>query len=199
MNDGKSLFLYSNLFYQTLSKKNMNRFLTIFLFVLFFFSCEKNTKNNTVEDYYSTKLDTTYDIFDRTKIDRIDRSIYLKENEFKHLYSSLELYNTLGTNDFFISESKFNSKEANSNLVNLLIFRSAQEIESMFQKIDSVEVGKNLNERKKTKHYEISKSEWKIKITQFTDELDFGNRMWLDYEEYDGIKSAYFKYKSENN
>jgi hypothetical protein len=74
-----------------------------------------------------------------------------------------------------------------------LQFINEDELLDFFSKVDSLDLGKELNERKKTKHYVISKGEDKILIKQWSNGK-MGKEVELSNEEYSGIKDSYNKF-----
>ena len=122
-------------------------FFYLFIALLITSCIETNKRNLKKTDYYSTRIDTTYSIIDRTEISGIDRTIYEKHsnNHNKSLTFGTKLkgYNA---NRFFIIRTNISDlKDIKSKG---LFFNNISEIKSLFDKIDSLGIGKSLKERK---------------------------------------------------
>jgi hypothetical protein len=78
----------------------------IFAFSLFSCNNTQNKNNESENNFYSTKIDSTYKIEDRTEIDNITRNIYEKTIESNIYVRSLELKTKL-----------INGKPSNYNLI----------------------------------------------------------------------------------
>lgn len=169
--------------------------LILLALVLSLTSCQDSFKEP--ENYYSTKVDTTYSSVDRTVITGISRKIYAKRypnNSKKYRAVSLSLY--LKDNTLSILERD------ESYTYRGIWFKNKEELIDFFSKVDSLKLGQELNERKKTVHYEISKKEKKqygrdIKVRQFLSHGKYD--IELSNEEYFGIKEAYTKFMNESN
>ena len=166
---------------------------------ILFVGCGETNQNTTKKsDYYSTRIDTSYNAIDRTKIDKIERYIYsYKSNRAKH---SLSLSTDLKGRDDVMTYNiiKVNASDLGNIKSSILTFKNVAEVETFFSKVDALEIDTSLLERKKTKHYEINKGKRLIDINQFNGENNISNKMTLSTSEYDGIKSAFKKYLSEN-
>ncbi len=162
-------------------------------------SCGETNKNNSnSKDYFSSKIDTSYNSIDRTKIDEITRHFYDKKsnNGVKSLTFSTPLK---GSNDFMkFSLIKIDASDLKNAESSSLVFKSIEEVQDFFGKIDSLGTDKSLLERKKIKHYEINKGEYSVEIKQFDGEVNIPYKMELSISEYKGIKSAFEKYLLEN-
>jgi hypothetical protein len=174
-------------------------FILLALFTLI--GCDYNKNSIKEKNYTFTKIDTTYLLTDRTKIDKITRYIYLERTSFKNGNKSLSLSTTLNEKDskfYLISASVFKSKE-NKIMTNsqILSFNNIEEIKEMFNKIDSLNVGEELKERKKTKHYEIKKNNSNIHISQFTGSIDIPNTLSLSIIEFERLKVSLDEYLKE--
>ncbi|WP_165750434.1 hypothetical protein [Cellulophaga sp. Z1A5H] len=174
--------------------------LIFYLFIaMLLASCGERSRNDSKKsDYYSTKIDTSYNVSSRTKIDNITRRIYDKtSNDAKN---SLRLSTEIeGGNDFMkFSIMKIDASDLKNAKTSSLVFKNIEEVQEFFNKIDTLEIGKNLMERKKVKHYEINKGKSSIDITQFDGEINIPKKLKLSTSEYDGIKSAFKKYLLEN-
>ena len=172
----------------------------VYLFIaILLVSCGETSKNASEKsDYYSTKIDTSYSVSSRTKIYKISRRIYAKTSgDAKH---SLTLSTDLEGGDDFMKYYivKVDASDLKDLKTSSLAFKNVAEFETFFSKIDTLDIGKSLTERKKTKHYEITKGKYLIDIQQFNRDINIPNKMKLSNSEYKGIKSSFEKYLLEN-
>jgi len=165
---------------------------------VFFISCKETNKvDSTKSDYYSTRIDTTYNRTDRTKIDEIRRYIYEKGSS--DLKKSLTFSKNLMDNKTFkYSILKVDRSDINNYQSGELFFHNVQEIKTLFYKIDSLSIDETLKEREKRMYYEISKQKEDLNIMQYSNSLGTVFELFLTYPEYEGIKSTFEKYLLEN-
>ena len=165
---------------------------------LLFISCRETNKDDSKKsDYYSTRVDTTYNRTDRTKIDEILRYIYEKRSS--DLKKSLTFSTNLIDNKTFkYSILKVDRSDINNFKSGELFFHNVSEIKSLFHKIDSLDIDDSLKKREKTMYYEISKHEEDMNIMQYSSSLGIAYELLLTFIEYEGIKSSFEKYLSEN-
>jgi len=168
-------------------------------------SCSGIKQEDNTDDYYSTEVDTSYSYTDRTEIDGITRTIYNKHksssfsgDNIRYVSLSNKSYSRYAShktdNSFMIFVMDNDSEPITLHFIN------ENELLDFFSKVDSLKVGEELNERKKTKHYSISKGEdeilvkqWSILWSDWSDEIKFSTI------EYSGIKDAYTKFLNEKN
>ena len=171
----------------------------LLLNILFLLSCnQSNNKSNSITDYYSTENDTVYDTSDRTKISNIKRVIYNKTS--KDYKRSLIFKRDLTDNEsieFYLM--RINTSNLDNIRTESLGFDNVSEVKDLFTKIDSLDNGQSLMERKKTIHYEIKKSNGGVDIKQFSSGINIANNFYLLTSEYEGIKYAFEKYLAETN
>lgn len=157
-------------------------------------SCSGIKQDDNTEDYYSTEVDTSYSYTDRTEIDGITRTIYNKHKSSSFSGDNIRYVSLSNKSDnsFMIFVMDNDSEPITLNFIN------ENELLDFFSKVDSLKVGEELNERKKTKHYSISKGEdeilvkqWSIVWSDWSDEIKFSTI------EYLGIKDAYTKFSNE--
>lgn len=162
------------------------------------FSCNSTT-NGAYSDtnFYSVKVDTSYNLSDRTIIDEINRYIYLKKSKDATKSLSLSKKTKVNSDNSKFTIIKIDATDINDIESSILSFKSEEEVQQLFNKIDSIEDGKSLNERKKTKHYEITKYNSTIEIKQFDGSINIEKKVSLTTLEYDGIKASFKKYLLE--
>tara|TARA_R110000803_G_C11987103_1_gene321475 strand:+ start:4034 stop:4573 length:540 start_codon:yes stop_codon:yes gene_type:complete len=175
---------------------------TILILVgIILFSCDNVPKQKEAKDYYSTKVDTTWYPTDRTKIYYISRDIYNKTSENMRRSITLDFQESKireRQDEFRISKIVL-SKNNDPAQSSMFFFDNAELLKEMFAKVDSLESGKKLEERKKTTHYVIDKGTRGVRITQYTSEVSKGMAITLSNEEYQGIKEAFAKYELEKS
>jgi hypothetical protein len=174
-------------------------FIVLPLFILI--GCDYNKNSIKEKNYTFNKIDTTYLLTDRTKIDKITRYIYLERTSFKNGNKSLSLSTTLNEKDskFYLIKTHISRKKGEEIEINTesLSFNNIEEIKEMFNKIDSLNVGDELKERKKTKHYEIKRYSSSIYISQFTGSINIPNRLSLSIIEFERLKVSLDEYLKE--
>ena len=185
----------------------MKKTLVLVLILTLFFSCKEPTNNEQSNiDHYSTKVDTTYSQFDRTKIDQINRTIYSNNSETNYYHKTLELTTEFYDNNsrkkkiltFDIVKSTFSVKESKINKFEIITFKNENELTEFFAKVDSVKVDGKLEERKKVTHYDINKLKELILISKYNRGSELNkNSIVFSTDEYEGIKEAFNKYKQE--
>ena len=172
----------------------MKKLLSItYILLITLVGCSGVIKDDNKENYYSTEVDTSYNYADRTKIESVTRKIYSK-----FITSSLSgdlIRSVRLSNSFYKKENSFMIWESGKDILDAasLQFINEDELLDFFSKVDSLDLGKELNERKKTKHYVISKEEDKILIKQWSNGK-MGKEVELSTEEYSGIKDSYNKF-----
>ena len=173
----------------------MKKLLYIVLITLV--GCSGVNKGDNKENYYSMEVDTSYSYVDRTKIESVTREIYSKF--ITNSLSGDHIRSVSLSNSFYKKENSFMILESGKDILDAasLHFRNENELLDFFSKVDSLDLGKELNERKKTKHYVISKGEDKILIKQWSNGR-MGEEVELSIEEYSGIKESYNKFSKEN-
>jgi len=174
-------------------------FIVLPLFILI--GCDYNKNSIKEKNYTFNKIDTTYSLTDRTKIDKITRYIYLERISLKNGNKSLSLSTTLNEKDskFYLIKTHISHKKGEKIKTNSqsLSFNNIEEIKEMFNKIDSLNVGEELKERKKTIHYEINKISSNIHISQFTGSIDIPNTLSLSIIEFERLKVSLDEYLKE--
>jgi hypothetical protein len=173
----------------------------LILVAVILFSCDNAPKQKEVKDYYSTKVDTSWNPYDRTKIVSINRDIYKKTSKDMRRAITLDFQESKMRkfqDEFRISKIVL-SKDNDIAQSNMFFFDNAEILKEMFTKIDSLKPEKQLVERKKTIHYEIDKGTKGVRITQYTSEASKGNTIRLSNEEYQGIKEAFARYELEKS
>ena len=173
-------------------------FFYLFIVLLNTSCTETNKSDSKKSDYYSTRIDTTFSMIDRTEISSITRYIYEKES--KDLKKSLTFSKQIRKEYMYGIKYRF-SRVNTTNLEHIrsdfLVFDNVTEIKSLFDKIDSLGIGESLKERKKTMYYEIDKRQSGISVKQFSGAVDFSNDWYFRNSEYDGIKSSFEKHLLE--
>tara|TARA_Y100001968_G_C19336582_1_gene707216 strand:+ start:24 stop:572 length:549 start_codon:yes stop_codon:yes gene_type:complete len=177
------------------------------LFVLFccvaLIGCSEFNQNETSGDFYSTEVDTSYSYTDRTKIEGIKRTIYDKRetNSFDGtLVRAVGLQKSLFKKEQSLMLSIIEGQDIKSlkTTNKVLHFDDEDELKDFFSKVDTLKIGEELNERKKTTHYIISKEEKRIVIQQWRNPIGgMSDRVKLSLKEYVGIKDAYNKFANE--
>lgn len=170
------------------------------ILILAIVSCNKTTNNSqSKNEFYSIKIDTSYSLSDRTKIEEIKRYIYLKQSTKATKSLSLSKIIKGNSKDFKFTIIKIDATDIQEVESSILSFKNEEELQQLFLKVDSVEEGKSLKERKKTKHYEITKYNNTIEIEQFNSSINKSNKITLTTLEYDGLKAAFEKYALEES
>jgi hypothetical protein len=172
-------------------------FIALFVCSVALVSCSELNQNGNSDNFYSNEVDTFYSSTDRTKIDGISRDIYYKmeNNSFDgKLVKLVGLHISLFKKDHSLMLRTMDK----DNVSVALHFDNKDELQDLFSKVDTLKVGEELNERKKTTHYIISKEEKRIVIQQWRNPIGgMSDRVKLSLSEYTGIKDAYNKYLSE--
>ena len=160
--------------------------------------CADTKQSDNNDNYYSTKVDTSYSAVDRTKIEGVRRMIYNKAITSSFSGKSERIVSL--TNSTKENENSFMIWECDDDLADAssLHFKNEDELLDFFSKVDALNVGEELEERKKTKHYFIAKGEENIEIKVWKEISAWGKMAKLSSEEYLGIKDAYTKFSNEN-